>query len=164
MRACDFHGTRPKFWVRIHIRNNRDQTTRQRQAYHFPNNRGVALILWVHRNGAVTQHGFRPRGGNGNIIPLFLKDDIAVLIFFDIVVSFAAFERIFKVPEMTIFFDILDLEIRNRRLEMGVPIDQSFVAVNQASFIHIDKGLGDGVSHLPAFTTPQGKAGARPIT
>ena len=164
MRACDFHGTRPKFWVRIHIRDNRDQAIRERQTHHFPNNWGITLIFGVNRNGTIAEHSFRPRGGNGNIIPLFLKDDIAVLIFFDIVVSFAAFERIFKVPEMTIFFDILDLEIRNRRLEMGVPIDQSFVAVNQASFIHIDKGLGDGVSHLPAFTVPQGKAGARPIT
>ena len=49
---------------------------------------------------------------------------------------------------MTVFFDIFHFKIRNSRLEMRVPIDEAFIAVNQPRLIHLNKGFGHGFGHF----------------
>ena len=51
-------------------------------------------------------------------------------------------------PHMAVNFDVLDLEIGNRGLEMRVPVHQPLAAVDQALFIHLDKDLDHGVVEI----------------
>ena len=71
MRTRNFHRARAKIRVRIAVGDDRDKPIRQRQAHHFSNDRRIAFITWVNRNSPIAQHRLGPRGGYGDIVPLF---------------------------------------------------------------------------------------------
>ena len=70
---------------------------------------------------------------------------------------------------MTGDFDILDFQIRNRGLEMRVPVDQTLAAIDQALVVHLDEDLDHGVMEVAFVTrrrvrrTGHGEGVARPI-
>ena len=79
----------------------------------------------MHGHAGVAQHGLGPRRGD---------DDVLV----------AALDRILEVPEVPLHFARFDLEIRDRRQHLGVPVDQPVVLVDQAGLVEIDEDLEDG--------------------
>ena len=52
---------------------------------------------------------------------------------------------------MAVDFDILDLKIGNRGLEMGIPVHQSLAAIDQALFVHIDEDLDHRIVEVAAL-------------
>ena len=128
--------------------------------------RRIALIIGVHGHSAIAEHGFRARGGDGDIVTLLAQHDIPVLVLFDIGIGLAAGERVFEVPHMAVDFDILDLEVGNRRLELGIPVHQPLAAIHQALIVELDEDLHHGGLHLVVlgvFLT-HGETLARPVT
>ena len=49
---------------------------------------------------------------------------------------------------MTRCLAVLDFEIRDRRLEMRIPIDHTLVAIDQVFFVELNKHFADGLDHL----------------
>ena len=120
----------------------------------------VARIIGVHRHRAVTQHGFGPGGGDGDIIAGLAQGDIAVFIALDIFIGGPARERILKMPHMAVDLDVFHLKVGNRGLEFRVPVDQPRAFIDQAFVIHIDKDL----EHRIMKALIHGKTVARPVT
>ena len=164
VRAGNLHRARAEIWIWIFIRDDRNQAAELfRPDWDFTqlaDDRSIALIRRVHSHRAITKHGFRPRCCDRDIVPLLFQRDVAVRIFLDIGVGLTASERIFEVPHMAVDFFILDFEIGNRRLELRVPIDQTFGAIDQALIIEIDKSLVHGRAEILV----QREFGILPIT
>ena len=85
----------------------------------------VALVVGVDRDRHVGEHRLGPRRR-------------------DLDRARAVGKRIAKRPELARDLAGLDLEVRNRGLEMRVPIDQALVAVEQFALVELDEHLGDG--------------------
>ena len=151
MRAGNLHRAGAKIRIGIVIGNDRDQAVCQRQMHHLAYDRRIARIVRVHRHRAIAQHGFRPGGGDRDIVALFFKHDITILILFDIGISLAIGEHIFEMPEMALHFAVLNLKIRNGRLEVRIPIDHALIAVNQALIIELHEDFAHRSDHLVIF-------------
>ena len=54
-------------------------------------------------------------------------------------------------PHVPVDIHIFDFQIRNGRLEMRVPVDEAFAAIDQAVFVHLDEDLDDGVVEVAFF-------------
>ena len=77
--------------------------------------------------------------------------DVPVLVLFDVFIGGTAGQRVFEVPHVAVDFDVLDLEIGNRGLEMRVPVHQTLAAIDEALVIHIDEDLDHGVVEIALF-------------
>ena len=55
------------FWVRIFIGNNGDATANERQDAMLADKVLVALVIGVHRDAGIAQHGFGPGRGDGDV-------------------------------------------------------------------------------------------------
>ena len=140
MRRRDLHGAGALFRIRIGVGNDRNTAADQRQ------DRGLAdqvlqpLVVGMHRDRDVAQHGLGPRRRH---------DDEFV----------AAFDRISDVPEAALGLDLHHLEIGNGGLEFRVPVDQPLVLVDQAVAVQRDEHFHDRARQ--AFV--HGEALARPV-
>ena len=85
----------------------------------------VALVIRMNGDAGVAEHGFRPGRGNN-----------------DEPVGFAL-DGVLEMPKMRGGFDILDLEVRDRRLQVWIPVDQALVLVDQPLAVKVDEYLGD---------------------
>ncbi len=123
MRGRDFHRTSAFFRISIVVANNRDAPADERQDCVTANQVFETLIIRMHRHGGVPQHRFRPGRGDNY---MFVCNTLY---------------RILQVPQMTFFFDLLDFEIRNPGEQLGVPVDQPLVLVDQPGAVELDKDL-----------------------
>ena len=48
-------------------------------------------------------------------------------------------------PHRAFLLALLDLKIRNRGQQLGIPVDQTLVTIDQAVAVHLDKYLDDGM-------------------
>ncbi len=114
---------------------------------------------------AVSQHRFRTRGGDGNVVTRLAGQFVAVFVALDELVGRTICQRIFEVPHVAVDFAVLHFEVRNRRLEMGVPVHQPLVAVDQTLFVQRDEGFGNGLDHLVLIVirVAHGEAFAGPV-
>ena len=142
MRRRHLHRTRALFGIGIVIRHNDQAAPDQGQNGVLAHQILIARVIGVYRDGGVAQHGFGPRGGDG--------DELAVI----------AFERIFDVPQMAGNFHLLHFQVRNRRPQLRVPVDEAFVLVDQVFLVELDKNL----DHRLGQTFIHGEAFTRPIT
>ena len=112
----------------------------------------------MNRNSAIPQHGFRAGRRNRDIIAFLGKRDVPVFIFLNIRIGHPPRERVFEVPHVACHFDIFDFKIGNSCLEMWVPIDQTFAAIDQTFIVHLNKDFDHGVRevarHGERFTVP----------
>src|SRR5271155_96723 len=113
VRRRDLHGPSPLFRIGIIIANDRNPSPDQRQDCVSADQVLEELIIRMYGNRNVPEHGLWTRGGNNDEI-------IAVL------------QRIFDVPKTALGLDLHDFEIGNGGLELGVPIDQPLVLVDEA--------------------------------
>ncbi len=77
----------------------------------------VALVVGMHGDAGIAQHGLRPRGGD--------DDELAR----------RALDRIFEMPEMPLGLDALHLEIGDRGMQFRIPVHQPLVAVDQSVLV-----------------------------
>ena len=89
----------------------------------------------MHRHRHVGEHGFGARGRDLDVVPPVGQRD-------------AIFERVSEVPERTLHILRLDLEVGNRGLELGIPVYQPLVAVDQPVVIKVDEGLEHGIAEM----------------
>ena len=81
------------------------------------NGKFQAGIVGMHRHRHIPQQGFRPRGGHGDA-PRALHKGVM-----DMIIGPVHLLR-------------HNLKIRQRRLQLHIPIDQSFVLINQSITVH----------------------------
>ena len=152
MRAGDLHRARAKIGVRVTIGDDRDQAAvflgPHGDFTQLAHDGRIAFVARVHGDRAIAQHRLGPRRGDGDVIPRLAQGDVSVCVPLDIFIRRATGERVLEVPHMARRFDILDLQIGNRRLEMRVPIDQPLAAVNQALVVHLHKDADHGVVEI----------------
>ena len=141
VRRGDLDRTRARLRVSIVVANDRDHTTDERQFDVLANQILITLIRRINRNTRIAQHGLRPRGGHNDKAAGFARDGIA------------------EVPEIAVDFLLLDFEVGNRGLELGVPVHQALVFVDQAFAVELHKAL----LHRLAQTFVHGEALTRPV-
>ena len=107
----------------------------------------VALIVGMHGDGGVAEHGLRPRGGDDDESRRIVRIEAAIL------------ERIAQMPEVTLHLDLLDLEVGDGGEQLRVPIDQALVLVDEAGAVEIDEHLAHGARE----PLVHGEALARPV-
>ena len=109
----------------------------------------VAGVLGVDGHGHVGQHGFRARGGDHDMVgPVIEAHTIG--------------QRIAEPPEAALDLARFDFEVGNRGLELGVPVHQPLVAVDQALIVEVDEDLdhraGEVRVHRELFAAPVHRA------
>src|SRR5580658_6283271 len=95
-------------------------------------------------NGAVAEHGFRARGGDGQILAGFA----AVI----------AMDGVADLPEVALVLVVDDFEVADGGLAAGAPVDDVRAAVDEALVIEAGEGFADGdgevVVHGEVFALP----------
>ncbi|MNI25655.1 hypothetical protein D3C73_793170 [compost metagenome] len=141
----DFHAAGAEFRVAVIVGDDRDAAANQRQLDKFADQGFVAFIVRVNGHGGVAEHGFRASG----------RDDQEVVAFSGLG---AVGQRVFQVPQETFLVVVFHFEVGNRRVQLGVPVDQALAAVDQAVFVQADEslfnGLREAVVHGEALAAP----------
>ena len=152
MCACDLDRARAEILVGVFISDDRDQAAvffgSDRNFAELTNDGRIAFIRWVHRDGPVAQHGFGACGRDRDVVAFFGEGDVPVFVLFDVGIGIAPRQRVFKVPHVAGRFDVFDLKIRNRRLKVRIPVDQSLAAIDQPVVVHLDEYLDDRVVEI----------------
>jgi hypothetical protein len=107
----------------------------------------VAIIVGMHGDGGVAEHGLGSRGGDHDVGRCVVR------------VEGAIFQRIAQMPEVALHLDLLDFEVRDGGEQLRVPIDQALVFVDEAGAVEIDEHL----AHRARKPLVHGEALARPI-
>ncbi len=127
--------------IGIFVGDDRDAAADQRQDRVLADEMAVALVVGMHRNRGVAQHGLRPRGRD--------RDERVG----------QPLNRIVEVPEVALRLDLLHLEVGDGGEQLRVPIDQPLVLVDQPGAIELDEHLEDGLRE----PLVHGEALARPV-
>ena len=147
VRRRDLHRAGALLRIGIVVGDDRDPAADQRQDHVLADQMAVALVVRIHRDAGVAQHGFGPRGGD---------DDEARRIFR---IERLAFERIAQIPQAALDLDLLHLEIGDRGQQLRIPVHQPLVLVDQALAMQCDEHLDDR-ARQPLV---HGEALARPV-
>ncbi len=111
------------FGIGMLVGDDRDQPVGQWQTHMLADQILVARILGMHGHGGIAQHGLGARRRH--------HDEAAGLVL----------DRIFEMPQMALHLDALDFEIGDGGLQLGVPVDQPLVLVDQALLVQLDEHL-----------------------
>ena len=122
----DLDRARALLRIGILVADDRQAPADQRQDRVLADQVPVAGVFGVDRDAGVSEHGLRPGGRNRDVAPGIGLDRVA------------------DVPEMAIDLLRVDLQVRDGRLQLAVPIDQALVLVDQAVAIEIDEHLAHG--------------------
>ena len=95
----------------------------------------VACVFGVHRHRHVGEHRFGARRRDLDIIAPVIE-------------RHAVGERIFEMPEAALHLVRLDLQVRDRGLELRVPVHEALVAVDQTLFVQVDEHLDHGAGEM----------------
>ena len=144
----DLHRARTLFRIGIFVGDDRNLSSDQRQDHVLTDQMRVALIVRMHRNCGVTQHRLRPGRSDHDISRGI--DGIEGL----------AFQRIAQIPQATLDLDLLHLKVGDGRQQLGVPVNEALVFVDQPFAMQFDEHLDDGARQ--AFV--HSEAFARPVT
>src|SRR5471030_189946 len=152
----DFHAAGAEFRVAVIVGDDRDAAANQWQLDKLADQGFIALIVQVHRDGGVAEHGFRASG----------RDDQVIVAFSSLG---AVGQRVLQVPQETFLVVVFHFEVGNRRVQLSVPVDQALAAVDQAVFMQAHEGFFNGfreaVIHGEALTAPvYGRAKATDLT
>ncbi len=170
MRRGDLHRAGTLLRVGVFVRHDGNATACDRMIDMLANQRRVARVILVHRHRRIAQHGFRARGRHNNIVAVFgghLFGGFAVFIQHrhGIIKRHPISQRIGKMPESAFDLGVFHLKIRDRSLELGVPVHKALVAVDQALIVEVHEDLHHRLDHLvvrPAILA-QREFFARPI-
>src|SRR5215470_4240124 len=140
MRRRNLHRARAFLRIGIVVADDRNAPIDERQDRDLADQMLEPFVLWMHGDGDVAEHGLGPRSSDG--------DEFA-----------RAFDRIFDVPELALALDLLHFEIGDRGLELGIPVDEPLVLIDQALAVERDKDL----PHRARQSLVHGEALARPV-
>ena len=134
------------FGIGIVVADDGDAAPHQRQDHMATDEVPELLVFRMHRHRRIAQHGLGPGGGDSD-------EGIRI---FRIINN--AFKRIVEVPEMALHLHLLHLQIGDGGQQLGVPVDQALVLVDQplAMQLHedLEDGLGQALVHGEAFAAP----------
>ena len=125
----DLHGSRSLFRVRIFVGDDRDLSAHYRQDDLLSDEVLVSFVARMHRDSDISEHGLRPRCGDG--------DSLA-----------SVRGRISEVPVLSVLVLVLDLCVRQRCLAVRAPVDQAVALVYPAFLIKVDEESYDGLVAL----------------
>ena len=139
-RHLDGAGARLR--VRVVVGDDRDPPADQRQQHLLADQVAVAGVFGVHSHAAVAQHRFRPGSRDhdmGAVLPL---------------------DRVAEVPELAVDLVLLHFQVRDRGVQLGIPVDQPLVAIDQPFLVEPNEDLADGSRqpfvHREALARPVG--------
>ena len=140
MRRRNFNGTRSLFRVGMFVGNNGNRTAANRNNDIFADNVFITFVFIGNGDGRIAEQRFGTRCRNRHKASLF------------------PFDGIIKVPHFADDFALFDFQIGNRRLQIRIPVNQTFRAVNQSFFIQRYKLLTHGAAksfvHCKTFARP----------
>ncbi len=141
----DLHAAGAELRVAIVVRDDRDATAYQRQLNELADQRLVALIVRVHGNGRITEHGFRAGRRDDQIVQTFSG-------------LCAIGQRVAQVPQMALLVMVFHFEVGDCGVQLGVPVYQPLATVDQAVFVQAHEGFlngfGQAVVHREALAAP----------
>ena len=142
--AGDLHAAGAELGLDIGIGNNRNTPIAQRQVDETTHQMLVTLVVRMHGQRAIGQHGLRAGGGDGHAVEA-IDRTIA--------------EGVADVPHRTIALDVVHLQIGHRRAQHRVPVHQPVTAIDQPRAIPLDEHLAYGCRQALVH----GEALARPV-
>ena len=141
----DLHAAGAELHVDISVGDDGNLPADQRQAHALAHQLAVAFVVRMHGNRAVAQHGLRARGGDHQIILAVGGGG-------------AAGERVAEVPQLTLLFGALHLQVGDRGFQLGIPVHQPLAAVDEPFIVQADEHLQHRVRkacvHGEAFAAP----------
>jgi hypothetical protein len=140
VRRSHLHRTGPEAGVHRVIGHNGNEPIHQRKPDLEADEPAVALVLRMHGNGGVAQHGLGPGGGDRQV-------------------ATAIGQRVPQVPEVTVDLLLLRLLVGERRQTAGAPVDDIVAAIDQTVLVELNEHLAD----RPGEAFIQGEVGARPV-
>ena len=139
VRGGDLHATRPEFAVDVAVGDHGDRAAGERQRYLLADQRAVALVVGIDRDGDVAQHRLGSRRGDGDR-------------------TGAIGQRVADLPELALLLFAFHLEIRNGRAELGIPVDEPLAAIDEAVVVQPHERLpdrgGQALVHREALARP----------
>ncbi len=142
--------------IGILVGDHRDQAPNQRQTKVLAEQLLIAGIVGVRRDGGIAQHRLGARGGDGHAFAGLFALRVHHRVFEVIKVPIGVFgehlgerrgvERSTVLPrpfEGAFRLDLHHLQVRDRGLELGVPVDEALVLVNKPLAIELNEHLGD---------------------
>ncbi len=147
MRRCDLDRASALFRIGIGVGDDADLAADQRQDDVLADEVAIALVVGMHGDTGVAKHGLRPRRGDRD-------EGFGVCR-----IEFLAFDGIAEVPKTAIDLQLLDLDVGNRGLQLGIPADKTLILVDQPLLVEGDENL----DHRPGQALVHGEALARPV-
>ena len=120
VRRRDLHAAGAELRIDVVVGDDRDLPPGERQSHALADELGVALVLRIHRDGDVAEHGFRPRGRDHDAARPVL-------------------ERIADLPDLAVLLLAVDLEVGHRGAQHRVPVDQALAAVDETLLVQPDE-------------------------
>ena len=119
VRRSDLDRAGTFFRIRIRVGDDRDLLADQRQDDFLADDRLVAFIIRMDRDGLIGEHGLRSG----------CRDDDTVEI------RGRLYSRIFEIPILAVLVFVFDFRIRKRRTALRTPVDQTVAPVDQTFLI-----------------------------
>ena len=147
VRRRDLHRARAFLRIGIVVGDDRNPAADQRQDHMLADQMPVTVVVGMHGNAGVAEHGFGARGGD--------HDEARGIVGAECL----ALDRIAQIPERALDLDLLHFEIADRGEQFRVPVDQPLVLVDQPFAMKLDEHLDDGARQALVH----GEALARPV-
>ena len=139
VRRSNLHHTGTELDSNETVCDDGDLAVRKRQLEHLAHKVLVALVIGVHGNSLVSEHGLRPCGGHGDV-------------------SAAVGERVSYIKEMSHVFLMLDFIICKCGAAVRAVVHEIQALVDQSALVQGDKrlthGLGQAFIHGEALPGP----------
>ena len=153
VRRRDLHRARALFRVGVFVGDDRDAPPDERQDRKAPDQALELLVLGMHGDARVAEHRLgagRRDGDHGAVVALeriieIIKVPVRVLV--EDLGERCCVERLFATAlpfEGAAAFDLLHLQVGDRRVELRVPIDEALVLIDEPRAIELDEDLHHG--------------------
>src|SRR5262249_45390411 len=127
--------------------DNRNPASDQRQDHVLADQLLVALILRMNCNSGIAEHRLRARRRNDDEGRTVLR------------IERLSLDRVAQVPKVSLGLDLDNLEIGDGREQLGIPIDQPLVLVDESGAMKFYKNFKNGARQ----TLVHREALARPV-
>ncbi len=123
MRRRDLDAAAAELRIHVGVADDGNFAPGERQAHPAADQMPIPLIVGMHRDGGVSQHGFRPRGRD--------HEEAAALA-----------QGIAQMPQAARFFFGDHFQIGQRRFQHRIPVHQALAAVDQAFLVEAHEDFG----------------------
>ena len=138
---CDLHGTGSEFFVYIVVRHNGDLPVCQRKQTFLSYDVFVSLVIRMHSDGCISQHGLRTG-----------SRDLQIVI--------CPYNGVLDVPEMSILLLVLHFRVGEGCLTYRTPVDDPGSFIDIAFLIQADEHF----LHCPGTALVHGEPLSVPVT